>query len=131
MKKSLGAILAFGFYYLAFASPALAKDWSSCLSDPNDPNSAATLSCLPIIFSNIINWALILAGSATVFLIIFAGIKFITSGGDPKQVQGARQTATWAIIGLLVILFSFAIVNIIAGVTGVNCIKEFGFTNCQ
>lgn len=101
-------------------------DWGSCVE-----NGVATLSCIPIVLKNVINWALIFAGTAAIFFIIFAGAKFIISGGDPKQVQGARQTATWAIVGLLVILFSFGIVNIIAGLTGVECIKMFGFTNCK
>ncbi|MCL6096889.1 MAG: pilin [Patescibacteria group bacterium] len=101
-------------------------DWGSCVE-----NGVATLSCIPIIFKNVVNWALILAGITAVFFIIFSGIKFITSGGDPKQVEGARQTVTWAIIGLLIVLFSFGIINIIAGLTGASCIKEFGFTNCK
>lgn len=106
-------------------------DWNSIVPDCVTPDGVATLSCLPAVFKNVITWALILAGTAAVFLIILSGIKFITSGGDPKQVEGARKTATWAIIGLLIIIFAFAIINIIAGITGANCIKEFGLTNCQ
>ena len=99
--------------------------WDKCLE-----KGVATLNCIPIVFSNILNWALAFAGVAALFLIILSGIKFITSGGDPKQVEGARKTLTYAIIGLLIILFSFFIINIISYVTGVNCIKLFGFDNC-
>lgn len=106
-------------------------DWNSIVKDCVTSEGVAQLTCLPAVFKNVLNWALILAGTVAVFFIIFSGIKFITSGGDPKQVEGARKTATWAIIGLLIILFSFAIINIIAGITGADCIKEFGFTNCQ
>ena len=101
-------------------------EWGDCVD-----NGVATLGCIPVIFHNLVNWALILAGTTAVFFIIFSGVKFITSGGDPKQVEGARKTATWAIVGLVIILFSFGIINVIAGITGVSCIKEFGFGNCQ
>ena len=101
--------------------------WGDCVGS----DGVATLSCIPIIFKNVINWALILAGTAAIFFIIFSGIKFITSGGDPKQVEGARKTATWAIIGLLIILFSFAIINIIGIITGATCINTFGFDTCK
>ena len=99
--------------------------WDKCLE-----KDVATLNCIPIVFSNILNWALAFAGVVALFLIIFSGIKFITSGGDPKQVEGARKTLTYAIIGLLIILFSFFILNLISYVTGVECIKMFGFDNC-
>lgn len=89
------------------------------------------LTCIPAVFKNLVDWALILAGVVAVFLIIVSGYKFISSGGDPKQVEGARQTLTYAIIGLLVVFLSFFIINIIAGVTGVECIKIFNFDSCK
>lgn len=110
-------------------------DWKDCLGKDASgnliPGNIATLNCIGPLFQNIITTLLSLAGVAALFFIIFSGIKFITSGGDPKQVEGARHTLTYAIIGLLVILFSFLIINIISYVTGVNCIKMFGFDNCK
>jgi len=91
----------------------------------------ATLDCVPALFQNLIGTLLSLAGVVALFFIIFSGFKYITSGGDPKQVEGARHTLTYAVIGLLVIFFSFFIINLIAQTTGVECIKLFGFTNCQ
>ena len=99
--------------------------WGKCVQ-----NGVATLDCIGPLFQNIINAALVFAGVVALFFIIFSGIKFITPSGDPKQVEGARKTLTYAIIGLLVILFSFFIINLISYVTGVSCIKMFGFTNC-
>jgi len=101
-------------------------DWTSCLS----PEGVATLSCIPIVFQNIVTWALIFAAVSAIFLIMFAGIKFLRSGGQEKLVEDARNTLTYAIIGLIIILLSFAIINTISAVTGVGCIKQFGFGNC-
>lgn len=91
----------------------------------------ASLSCIPFIIQNIIFWLLVFAGTVALILVIIAGIKFITSGGDAKQAEGARKTLTFAILGLVLILFSFAILNFIAKTTGINCITKFGFDVCQ
>jgi hypothetical protein len=101
--------------------------WNSCLS----PEGVATLACVPIVFQNVVNAALMFSGVVAVGFIIWSGIKMINSGGDPKQVQGARQTLTYAIIGLIVILLSFFIVSLVSNIFGVSCIQQFGFDNCK
>ncbi len=94
-------------------------EWASCLE-----GEVATLRCIPIVIKNLINWALIFAGVVALALIIYAGFKFVTSKGDPQEVDNAKKTLTYAIIGLLLIFFSFAILNLIATVTGVGQITR-------
>ena len=94
-------------------------EWTSCLE-----GDIATLACIPIVIKNVITWALIFAGVVAVIFVIYAGFKFVTSKGDPEQVNNAKKTLTYAIIGLLFILLSFAILNLIATVTGVDQITN-------
>ncbi len=101
-------------------------DWGDCVK-----NNVPTLNCIPIVFNNIVDWAFVLSGITALAFIIMSGYKFITSGGDPKQLEGAKKTLTMAIVGLLVIAFSYLILNLIAFTTGTSCITKFGFTNCQ
>lgn len=119
------------FFLVAFLfaapMPAHAQDWGSCV----DANGVASLACLPIVFSNLINAALLFIGSVAVILFIFAGITFIRSGGDPKQVQTARQTITYAIIGIVLVMSSYAIISIIGYTTGAECIQKIGFNDCK
>lgn len=110
--------------------------WDNCLQSVKDANGTevgqiATLSCIPLVFQNLINWALGLAGVTALVFIMLAGYKWITSNGDPKQAEGAKQTLTFAIIGLVLILVSFFIINMISYFTKVDCIRQFGFTNCK
>src|SRR3990167_8302336 len=100
-------------------------DWGNCVQE-----GIATLQCIPAIFKNIVDWALIFGGVTALFFIIYAGIKYIRSGGEEEKIKSARETLTYAIIGLVVILLSFLIINLISAVTGVTCIKQFGFGNC-
>ncbi|HVA96109.1 MAG TPA: hypothetical protein VND99_00490 [Candidatus Acidoferrales bacterium] len=100
--------------------PAHAQSWGGCVV-----NGIATLRCIPIVFNNIVNAALIFVGSVAVILLIYAGIRFIMSGGDPKQTQQARQIITYAIIGLVIVLTSFGIIYLIGYLTNsTNCITD-------
>jgi hypothetical protein len=102
------------------------QDWGGCV----DSNGVATLRCLPIVFHNLVAAALTFVGATAVFLIIYSGIRLVMSGGDPKQVGAARQIMTYAIIGLIVVLGSFAIIYFISYLTNVSCITSFNF-NCK
>lgn len=94
---------------------------SSCLDQ-----GVATLRCIPVVFNNLIRAALIFVGVVALFFFMLSGFNFVTSGGDPKKIQGAKQTLTFAIVGLLIVLFSFAIIFFIGYVTGTEkCIANF------
>lgn len=107
-------------------------DWGSCLDKTVDKTGVATLKCLPALFSNVTSALLAFAGVAALFFIIFSGIKFITSGGDPKQVEGARKTLTYAVIGLIVIFLAYFMVSMVSTLTGAGCIfNPLNPTACQ
>jgi len=56
---------------------------------------------------------LYLAGPTAILIIAISGLRYVTSHGDQNQLEGAKKTLTWAIIGLIVIIFAFAIVRVI------------------
>ena len=110
------------------------KDWNSVISGCVTEGGIARLTCLPAVFQNILFFALMAAGIVAVIFIIYAGFRYVTSEGDQKRIDSARKTLTWAIIGLIIILMAFFIVNFIGTITGTaDCISEFGFNNpnCQ
>lgn len=105
--------------------------WNSIVEGCVQGNDVVTLACLPALFSSVINALFGFAGVTALILIIYSGIKFMASGGDPKQVEGARKTLTYAVIGLIIIFFAYFIINLISYFTGVQCIKAFGFESCK
>ncbi len=102
------------------------KDWGECVVD-----GVPKLSCIFPLFQNVVNAALTFSGVVALFFIIWSGIQLVRSEGDPKQVEGARKTLTYALVGLALILLSFFIINLLSYLTGVNCITEFGFEQCN
>lgn len=61
----------------------------------------------------IINVVLGLTGLLASIVIIYGGIQYTTSTGDPNKVKKAKDTITYGIIGLVVSLLAFAIVNFV------------------
>lgn len=59
----------------------------------------------------------------TIIFVVLGGIKWVMSGGDKQKVAAARAQLTWAIIGLVLILLSFFIINIFNYVFGVNLLN--------
>lgn len=137
MKKLfLSALVSLIFFIVVLPSPAYASsNWGGCTETITDAagNQAqvATLRCLPAVFGNLVNAALMFVGTVAVILIVYAGIRFVTSGGDQKKVAQARQIITYALIGLVLVLCSFAIIAIIAYTTGTECIRGFSFDGCR
>ena len=83
-------------------------------------NDVAKISDLNTVFNSVVGYALGFAGIVLFILLISAGFKFITSGGDPKAVEGAKKTLTYAIAGLIIILLSYLILVLIKTITGVD-----------
>ena len=87
----------------------------------------AQLSELSDVFKNAVNAIFAIAGIVLFVLLVSGGFKFITSGGDPKAVDAAKKTLTYAIAGLVVILVSYLILVLIKTLTGAN-VTDFNLT---
>ena len=61
----------------------------------------------------VIDVAIGLAGLLAVVMIIYAGFLIATSAGDFGKVQKGKNTLAWAVIGLIVAILAFAIVNFV------------------
>ncbi|QQR84118.1 hypothetical protein IPJ72_02910 [Candidatus Peregrinibacteria bacterium] len=57
------------------------------------------------------NLVLYASGSVAVILLIIGGIRYITSLGNQERMDGAKKTIQYALIGLFVVILSYAIVN--------------------
>jgi len=65
------------------------------------------------IFSQITNTALFLIGAISVIMLIYGGIRYTISGGDEKAVTAAKNTILYAVVGIVVALLAFALVNFV------------------
>jgi len=81
------------------------------------PGVETGLGCIPVEPEGLVFWGLRfiigISGGIALLLLLFGGIKYITSQGDPKALQDASSTMTSALGGFLLIILSVLILRII------------------
>jgi len=60
-----------------------------------------------------LQYAIGIAGLVAVVFIVIGGYQYITSQGNDEQSKKATQTLTYAVIGLLIVMASYAVINTI------------------
>jgi len=65
------------------------------------------------VFTKISNIALYAVGAISVLMLMWGGLRFITSGGDSKKVTDAKNTVLYSILGLAVAVVAYAIINFV------------------
>lgn len=78
----------------------------------NGPDGGASLQDS---IKTIVNVMLFILGAIAVIMIIVGGIRYATSGGDASQTKAAKDTILYAVIGLVVAILAYAIVNFVVG----------------
>src|SRR6056297_209109 len=77
------------------------------------------------ILVNFVNIAFTFLAIVAVIIIIYAGYLWMTSGGNSERIEKAKKVLLGAVIGLILILSSFAIVNFIIN-SGGRAISDRG-----
>jgi len=54
-----------------------------------------------------------IAAVIVVIMLIFSGIQWITSSGDPLKIAAAKKRITYSIVGLIVVVSAFFLVSFI------------------
>ena len=120
MKKIL---LAFGLIF-AFATPVVmtsnvldnqahaegAADLIQKGADSTGQKDSRSAGDLAKDFVNIMLFAV---GILAVIMIIWGGIRYVLSGGDSGAVSSAKKTILYAVVGLIVAILAYAIVNFV------------------
>ena len=84
-------------------------------SGVKDAGGGGTNNDLGGSIKTIVNILLYVLGAIAVIMIVIGGIRYATSGGDSNSVTGAKNTILYAVIGLVVAMLAYAIVNWVVG----------------
>lgn len=108
--------LAAGIGTVAFAPATYAacSSASDCVQDGLDATggSGSKASASDII-ALVVKVLLFIIGAISVIMIIIGGLRYVVSQGDSGAITSAKNTILYAVVGLLVALFAYAIVNFV------------------
>ena len=65
------------------------------------------------VFQTVTNVMLFLIGAISVVMLIYGGIRYTISQGDSTAVTNAKNTIMYAVIGIVIAILAFAIVNFV------------------
>jgi len=69
-----------------------------------------------VVIADIINFVLMFVAIIVLIAFIVAGFMFILGFGSDTSIQRAKKIMIWAIVGLLVIIFAFVLVQFIVDI---------------
>lgn len=92
------------------------------LTPKGDFNSLNNIS-FPVIIGSLVKLLLIIAAVIFFFMLVIGGIKWIASGGDKAQTEGARNQITAALVGLVIVFAAWAIIGLIKAFFGVDILR--------
>lgn len=104
-------------------SNVTAAEWTEgdCVKD----GDVATIGGIRCVVENILGVVIAFIGIGVLVMLVYGGYQFLMSGGDPKGIQGAKGTITYALLGLIIALCSWFIIALIANFTGAEQITNF------
>lgn len=129
----LGLVLFPGLNYILAKHNNTADDCQEyCQSlgsaDPLDSPENQACICNPleaaefgVIIDNIIDFIFKIAVVLAPLMVVVGGFLFLTAGGNPQQIDRAKNLIIWTAIGFLIVLLSkgiLAMINKILGVRG-------------
>lgn len=119
ISKIIAGLLTIGFGVALVAAPVSALGEGGAPAGVNAARGDNTPSNLvngdSSIVRRAINIMLFGVGVLSVVMLIFGGFRYVISGGKKESVTNAKNTILYAIIGLLVAVFAYAIINFILG----------------
>ena len=79
------------------------------------PDSVPDVAIDNALVTTIFNAVLAAAGAVAVVFIIWGGIQYTLSQGDASKIKKAKDTLLYSIVGLIIVMFSFVILNYVIG----------------
>lgn len=138
MKRLLIICSLFGLFFLGLSSPVhaqLTRPWDEIKLEktPDDTQCAqsgvATLAGVECLFINILGIAITVIGLASAAMLVVGAFLYLTSGGKPKGTEAAQKTISFALLGLVVAISAWIILNFVHVFTGSEAILHFGISD--
>lgn len=105
IKKILSLSAVLGIISTPLAALAIAMPLNQPSGVPNN---------ITDVLSKVIGGVIGFISIVAVLFLVWGGVQYLTSAGDETQVENAKKTITYAIIGLFVAAIAWAAVTLVA-----------------
>ena len=114
-KTLVAAVLSLAVAAAAVVMPIALPSASAQFKSGLDAARTQEMSTKPIgtTIGEVVNIFLYFVGAVAVIVVIWGGFQYITSSGDSQKATTAKNTIMYAVIGLVVAIFAYAIVNFV------------------
>ena len=65
------------------------------------------------IWTNILNTLVYVTGAVSILMIVIGGLRYTLSNGDQSGINSAKNTILYAVVGLILSVMGYAIVNFV------------------
>lgn len=114
---TIGALLVLGsvgVVAISTTSTASAVNvWGGCDGQSSQVCGATSGDSAQNLMKNVINTLLLVLGIIAVIMIVVGGIRYTLSGGDASSIKAAKDTVLYSVVGLVVAMLAYAIVNFV------------------
>jgi len=104
--------LALVSFLPGIANAALLQQGDNVSSVAEETGGEGSLRALVL---RMVNYFLTFLGVIAVIMIIYGGVTYVTAAGKDEAVGNAKKIIMYALIGIIIVLLSFALVNTILG----------------
>lgn len=111
IKKILTILTALGAAVIPSITLAVSNGWGTINKPTGVPNTD-----LGGIVINITNWVLGFVSILAVLFLIWGGLQYLTASGNEEKIENAKNTITYAILGLVIAGIAYAAVVVVVNV---------------
>jgi hypothetical protein len=108
-------VVGFGAVALPATSVSAITVFEQCKSNSSSAVCKSQSDSASSMIKIVINTLLVVLGMIAVVMIVIGGIRYTTSAGNASQIKEAKDTILYSIVGLVVAILSFTIVNFVVG----------------
>ena len=108
------AIVMLAYVIMSSIRVALGNNTLNC--NPYTGTDCVEFNDAPTVISSAISWVIGIAGVISAIFVVYGGISYTTSAGDPGKLQKAKSMITYALIGLAIVALAEIITAFVTGI---------------
>lgn len=113
----IAIVIAFGFAVVptaTYVGAATCSNPAECIKGGvKSAGGSGQTTDISKLLGTVVNVILYVLGAASVIMIVIGGFRYVVSQGDASAIKGAKDTILYAVVGLVVAILAYAIVNFV------------------